>query len=276
MVFAQNTGRDREPLGKITDSRLGELSGLIVSRQSSSLFWTHNDSGDSARIFLIDDKAQTKITYLLEGVRGIDTEDIACFQRGGKNFVVLADIGDNRAVRKEVKLYIFEEPLWDGKMHHDIISAEAITQVTLRYEDGARDAEALFIDPLDLTGYIISKRDFQVGVYPFSLDNALVGQSLVLKRKFDLPMTFVTAADMTRDGAGLLIKNLTQVFYWERKRNETILQMLGRKPRTLTYQPEPQGEAICFGDLRGVFYTISERPLGLDAYLYRYYITPLH
>ncbi len=267
---AQHVDVVREPLGKVKDSRLNELSGLERSVKHPQCFWTHNDSGDSARFFLIDTLANLKATYRLEGINAIDIEDIAIYTHNGKTYLVLADIGDNLGRRKNVQLYIFEEPdVEEGRIDH-IISREQIRILTLTYPDKARDAEAIFVDPLDLTCYLIAKRDFHVGVYPIDIVNAKTETSLVLKKAFELPITFVTAASISTDGQYILVKNLTDIFFWKREEGSSIQNAVAKQPIRLCYTPEPQGEAICFDHKNSLFYTISERPLGLDAYLYRY------
>lgn len=267
---AQDLGANRESLGKITDSRLNELSGLVNSRKNSSLFWTHNDSGDSARIFLIDRKAKLKCIVALEGVHTVDAEDIAWFERDGRPYLILADIGDNHGQRPTIQLYIFEEPVWQEGRSHMVIPRSAIVQVSLRYDDKPRDAEAFFVDPLDKKGYLISKRDLQVGVYPIDFQQAEDGETLSISRALSLPMTFITAADIAADGSQILLKNIGQVFLWHRLGNASVIDVFRQLPNTVAYQAEPQGEAICFGHENHVFYTVSERPLGLDAYLYSY------
>jgi len=264
---------ERQALGKIKDSRLQELSGLISSFLYPNMFWVHNDSGDMSRIFLLDDKAQLKAVYTLAGVHTKDTEDIARFQRDGKSFLVLADIGDNRALREDIKIYIFKEPEWNRGQSEYIISEEAIHTIRLKYADKPRDAEAMFVDPVDGNGYIIAKRDLNVGVYPVVFNDR--DSTQILKPVVNLPLTFITSADISDDGHEVLLKNLTHVFLWKRKNHEPIKSLFARSFEQLSYDPEPQGEAICFGMENSVFYTISERPLGLDSYLYRYKIRPI-
>ncbi|WP_437921605.1 hypothetical protein [Sphingobacterium sp. LRF_L2] len=272
LVLGQEIATERVTLGKLKDSRLNELSGLIKSSKQSDMFWTHNDSGDSARIFLIDAKAQLKGIYYLEGTHLVDAEDIATFQKDGKSYLLVADIGDNQGKRKDIQLYVFEEPDWTSDQFIYHIPKKNIKRINMQYEDKARDAEAIFVDPLDLKAYLISKRDFQVGIYPIDLSADTKDRHFVLKPSLHLPLTFITAADISRDGSTILIKNLAQVFLWRRNAGKSIAETLGAKPETVVYTPEPQGEAICFDEKNTFFYTVSERPLGLDAYLYRYHI----
>lgn len=270
-INAQTYPAKREALGKVKASALAELSGIIPSQAYPDCFWTHNDSGDRAQLFLIDKKAELQGTYVLEDIDAIDIEDIARFTKDGKTYLVLADIGDNRAVRKHISLYIFEEPSWRAESRQYRIARADIQVLEMRYADKPRDAEALFIDPIDQQGYLVSKRDFQSQLYTFELaPNS--PQPQVVKAKLALPFTFITAADISANGRHLLMKNLTEIFYWPRPATLSIAEALAQPYTKIAYSPEPQGEAICFGDNPAVFFTISERPLGLDAYLYRYTI----
>ena len=40
--------------GKLDSDLITESSGLVKSRTQNNVFWTHNDSGDSARLFAVD------------------------------------------------------------------------------------------------------------------------------------------------------------------------------------------------------------------------------
>src|SRR5438477_556362 len=43
----------------LPDERIDESSGLAASRKYPGCLWTHNDSGDSARLFLLDAQGKT-------------------------------------------------------------------------------------------------------------------------------------------------------------------------------------------------------------------------
>ena len=257
----------QKALGEIIDKQLSELSGIISANQSS-YFWVHNDSGDDARIYLINKKGKLMCSYQLESIDVKDCEDIARVMINGKSFLILADIGDNRAHRKHVKLYIFPEPVYKDGDLSIVIPKRKIRTITLQYKDGPRDAEALFVDPIDRQLYIVSKRDFQSTVYKSNVFNDIKKNLSILTPVQKLPFTFVTSADISPSGDAVLIKNLTQIFYWKRKRSESIEETLSKKPISIPYEVEPQGEAIAFGLEGEGFYTVSERPFGLKSYLY--------
>ena len=270
-LAAQEIPVERTKIGNAVDHVLGELSGIIQSDAYPDKFWTHNDSGDLANIYLMNSKGELEGTYRLEGIDAEDMEDVAKYSLDGRTYLVLADIGDNRAKRKSISLYIFEEPKWEAGKTMYTIARDNIRVLHMQYADKARDAEAIFIDPVDLNCYLISKRDFHVGVYAFPILQA-ADAKLTLHRAFTLPFTFVTAADISRNGEAIVIKNLTSIYYWQRPQGASIRETLTKPYQLLAYSPEPQGEAICFDKDPTVFYTISERPFGLYAYLYRYII----
>ena len=70
------------------------------------------------------------------------------------------------------------------------------------------------------------------------------------------------------------MKNLTQIYYWQRPPNRSLKSLFRQDFKLLPYIPEPQGEALCFACQGPYFFTVSERPLGLDAYLYQYQLAP--
>ncbi|MDH5827279.1 hypothetical protein [Sphingobacterium faecium] len=264
---SKQTFKSQLALGEIIDKQLSEISGITYATQSS-YFWVHNDSGDGARIYLIDKECKLLCDYELEAIDVKDCEDMARVIISGKPYLILADIGDNRAIRTHIKLYIFPEPIYKSGDNAMLIAKKEIRTVTLRYSDGPRDAEALFIDPKDRQLYVISKRDFQSTVYKAVIFNDLKKNNALLSPIIKLPFTFVTSADISTSGDEILIKNLTEIFYWKRNRNESVEHTLSKKPTSIPYQVEPQGEAITFGGNEEGFYTISERPFGLKSYLY--------
>ena len=51
-----NFSKDRIAVsGVIKDSTLNEISGIVASRTNKNCYWVHNDSGDKAQIYLIND-----------------------------------------------------------------------------------------------------------------------------------------------------------------------------------------------------------------------------
>lgn len=269
-VVAQDTLQvSRVSKGKITSAELSEISGIIPSINNPGMFWVHNDSGDAARLFLIDSVANLKTSYTLEGIEAKDIEDIAWVELEGISYVVLADIGDNLANRAYISLYVFPEPHFSPSQKLDTIAQADVQIKHLNYSGKARDAESVFVDPRDKQFYLISKREFKSVLYTAPIFSTSTNH-LLLKPVLTLPFTFVTSADISPRGDAVLIKNLTSIFYWKLNDNDDLLKALKQPYFSIPYKVEPQGEAIAFNRVTNGFFTLSERPLGLDSYLYYY------
>ena len=135
-------------VAELSDRRIDEASGIAASRRTPGLFYIHNDSGDAARVFLVNREGETVVTLTLSGARHRDYEDIAIAPGSTpRTFdVCVADIGDNAAQREEVEIYRFAEV--DATAGADVIDVET-TVYRFRYEDGPRNAEGFVVHPLD-------------------------------------------------------------------------------------------------------------------------------
>ena len=82
----------------VAHPELTESSGLAVS-EDSSLVFSHNDSGDRARIFVFDRNGASKGQFNLAGADAIDWEDMCAFEIGSTRYLAVGDVGDNTARR---------------------------------------------------------------------------------------------------------------------------------------------------------------------------------
>ena len=254
------------PLGRV-DQRLKEASGLVASANNPGLLWTLNDSGNPAEVFLIDDHGRIQLVCKLDDIQNRDWEDIAigAGPEKGKNYLYVADIGDNQARFDFKYIYRFEEPLWTKEKEQVITRIDTLV---IRMPDGPRDAETLLIDPLNYDLFIISKREQAVGLYhaPFPFER----DTLLLNKVSTLPMTQIVAGSMSTDGQELLLKDYDNIYYWKRSDKESLVQVLARKPIELSYEREQQGEAISWSLDATAFYTLSESTKEKDADLIVY------
>lgn len=152
---------DATPVVRLADPRITESSGLAASLRHPGVVWTHNDSGDSARLFAVDlASGATVATVRLAGAPARDWEALAAVREAdGTPVLWVGDIGDNAGGWPFVRLYRVEEPaeLSDGEVPW--------TAYRVRYEDGPRDAEALLADPRTGRLSIVSKQVSGAGVY---------------------------------------------------------------------------------------------------------------
>src|SRR5206468_183531 len=98
--------------GTVTAPALTELSGIAASRANPGVLYVHNDSGDTARFFAIDQAGALLAEFDLPGVTAVDWEDIAVGPcgAGGGSCVYLGDIGDNNLTRSDYAVYRVREP----------------------------------------------------------------------------------------------------------------------------------------------------------------------
>jgi hypothetical protein len=263
--------------GNLQDKELNEISGIAASGIKDSVYYVHNDSGDTSRFFSISPEGKLISTIYYKGTpaakQGVfDCEDIAVGPGpdAKKSYVYIADIGDNGGARKFVTIYrIAEQPslLKDTNVH------ATATPLHLKYPDGPKDAEAMMIDSQQKLIYIVSKRSDTVRIYTAPLaiktnDTVTMTYRTKLFFKGFKPFKWITAADISKDGKQVLVKSYEKVYYWKRDGAEPIWQTMQRKPEEPNYQQEKQGEAIGFtADGKG-YYTVSEGVFS-PVYYYR-------
>jgi hypothetical protein len=256
--------------GIVKDNKIREASGLVASVNNPGMLWTHNDSGNNADIFLINDKGEIKCTVHLSDIKNRDWEDIALGSgpEEGKQYIYIGEIGDNNAAYKEKILYRLEEPLIADGVTDTTLTK--IDKIQFKLPDGSRDTEALILDPVSKNFYIFSKRESQVNLYKLP-DTLSTTETMTAERILEgLPYTLIVAADVSEDGSEILAKTYDKVFYWKRLPGETVEEVIKRTPETLPYSSEPHGESIAFSRTGDGYYTISERKKKMPQHLFFY------
>ena len=256
------------PSQYILDSHeLNEASGLAASQKTPGILFAHNDSGNEAIVYVINEKAMLAAKIILREITNHDWEDIAVGPElsSHKSCIYVADTGDNNAKRSYVSIYRFAEPA----LEDTLIYVTNVDEIKIQYEDGPRDLEAMFVDPITTDIYLISKREEKVGVYlvkyPYSLQDINVAT-----KETTLPFSFVTAADISADGRQILVKTYTALYRYHRKKNQSIVSALMGKAKQLPYYLEPQGEAIAWDHEAKSYFSLSESPSGKPASLIHY------
>ena len=252
--------------GEIENAEINEASGLAAGLNNPNMLWTHNDSGDKARIFLLNEMGKFKGEFILEGLKNRDWEDIASGPGPdtNKNYLYLANIGDNRAVHKLNYIYRIEEPTL-GQDENVIQNYDVITYI---YPDGQRDAESMFLDPQTMDIYVLSKRESNIGIYRAAYPQPL-NEIITLEKLGVIPYNNTVAADITAMGDQIITKTYDAIYYWQRN-GETIAELLQKEPQEVPYLVEPQGESIAWKKDGSGFFTLSEEPKGQEAVLYFY------
>lgn len=234
-----------KPFSKIKNDKIDESSGIVKSKKYEDIFWTHNDSGDKARIFAIRKDGTLVKEVFVKDAKNIDWEDIT-FDNSGK--IVIADIGNNRNARKDLTLYFVEEPNIFSNSEKQM-TVEISKKIQVVYPDQKEfpplrkeknfDCEAIFLAEGKL--YFLSKNRGNRKTKLYSLPNFFDEfQTLELLEEFETDSQ-VTAADYQN---GELLVLCYEYLYLFRKEGERFL--------TQNYEKVlielDQCEAICFDD----------------------------
>lgn len=255
-------------MAQLNNDDLKEISGIASSVVNPKHLWAHNDAGNKAEIYLLNENLDVKMTCELSGVENRDWEDIAVGPGPdpGKSYVYLGEIGDNDAVNREKYIYRFEEPVLSDGSSKKIISE--FDKITFRLDGSIKDTETLLIDPRTKNLYVVTKRENPV--YLYELKYPYENEVNVAEKLFSLPMTRIVGGDFSRDGLKMLLKNDDVIFYWEASSSESVIEKMKSPAQSVPYEKEPQGEAIAWAHDDSGFYTLSEKPKKKDVYLYFY------
>ncbi|WP_194776762.1 hypothetical protein [Pararhodonellum marinum] len=260
--------------------KISEASGLAWSYRNPGMIWTHNDSGNTNMLFLLNaETGEIVTTYRIGGTVNIDWEDIEVSYgpMEGETYIYLADTGDNNKRRPEYTIYRFPEPVFDTAHEGEIVTLNEleIDRIIFRFPDGSHDTEGMLVDPFTKDIFLATKRDvvsmLYVAPYPQTVE-----ERFTLYKAGEFSFRETSAATCSLSGEKVLIKNRQEIFYWERNDGESMVEMLARTPIRAPYIGEPQGEAICF-DPDYNYFTLSEAlNSSNDPILYKYYYQPLN
>jgi hypothetical protein len=223
-------GERAEVLLRIGDPRVVESSGLAASRRHAGVLWTHNDSGDAARLFAVGRDGRVLATLRLAGVRARDWEALAVGRdERGEPALFAGDIGDNQGVWPWVTVYRVAEP---ARLRDATVRAQ---RYRLRYPDGPRDAEALLVDPRGNRLYLASKDE--AGGRLYQAPATLRADRANLLRRVRRVPSLVTDGAFSPDGRLLVLRDYGTAH---------VYAAPGRRLASVPLPLQPQGESIAF------------------------------
>ncbi|MFN7150218.1 MAG: hypothetical protein ACK4V6_12155, partial [Microthrixaceae bacterium] len=201
-----------------------ESSGLARSNYKRKVLFTHNDSGDSARIFAVGNNGSTRAVLTIKGANAYDWEDIST---GPDRTLWIGDIGDNGRSRQKVDVYRITEP---KRLRTRSVRS---TRYSFAYPDRARDAEGLMVHPRTGRLFIITKSESGAGIYraPRKLSKSKLNR---LKRVGSAPAK-VTAASFSRNGKRFALGTYT---------SSHIYTSIGSTARVVPMPSRRQGESL--------------------------------
>jgi hypothetical protein len=181
-------------IGRLDDPTLIESSGLVASRSTPGILWSHNDSGTPADLYCMGLDGASCGRWAVAGAANRDWEDIAAGPGPDPrvDFLYIGDIGDNVHAFSSITVYRIPEPAISG-VKVDPITARAEALV-LKYPDGPHDAEALLVHPVTGAIYVITK-GADTGVYKASASST--GSAPTILEKIAHLSLFANFADVT-------------------------------------------------------------------------------
>lgn len=263
--------------GLIVDPQLDEISGLAASRAHPDTFWMLNDGGNAPAIYAVSRRGRRLATLRIAGVENTDWEDIAAFALAGRNYLLIADTGDNGGLRKTLQLHVVLEPttLADA-------TVKPVWSMAFRWPDGPRDCEAVAVDVVHGQVLLITKKRQPPQLFALPLrpgDSSLqvahllgsmtgVPQADAQERRANPRLarlrSYITAADVAPDGHALAVLTYDDLLVYPRGRNETWLSAASRPPRVYPLPWLPQAEALGWSaDSHGLYASgeVSPAPL---------------
>lgn len=243
-------------VGLLDYKEINESSGIVASRTTPGLYWTHNDSGDGPFIYAFDNQGGHKGVWRVTGATARDWEDIAAGPgpERGTNYLYIGDIGDNKGKRLELTVYRVPEPVITpgdaASTKSKPQSTRDLEAIRLRYPDGKHDAEALLVHPVTGNIYIITKVEFANSVI-YEADAPLdTGEATTLVRVGELTVPglfggMITAGDISPDGRRIVLCDYAQGYEIVLPDTRGDFNLIWKQPlRPIALGERKQGEAI--------------------------------
>jgi len=257
--------------GKIKSKDITESSGLAASRCQNNVLWTHNDSGDDAFIYGINASGDNLGTWRVPNAKNNDWEDIAAYKdKGGKCFIYIGEIGNNKPRGRDHTVYRIPEPLVtpdnaSSTRKDPLFTANAET-VLFSYPDYDQDAETLMVNPKTADIYVLTKRiSGPAGIYRVKPNFG--GQDVQKADKIAeisvpaIPNGLLTGGDISPDGRRVIICDYAQAYELVLPETSVNFDDIWKQtPEIVNLGERRQGEAVTYNvDGTSIFATSEGR-----------------
>lgn len=270
-------------------AELHETSGLAVSRTNPGVVWSHNDSGNDPVLYALDLSGRVIGAVRVRNAANQDWEDMSsgpCPRTVGDaarqsaeaaSCLYIGDIGDNLWRRRELTVYIVEEPmLGDAGELPDTVRSRSFK---FRYSRRADDSEALAVDEQGDVLIVTKGLAGVPGFFRISADQVAQalesGDTLVAEHEMNFPVRtehdvarLVTGAAFAPDGRTLAVRTYHEVLFFRRSASATGGDWEPAGAPCFLGDAEPQGEAIDYLSEDTLLLT-SERARGRAAHMHR-------
>lgn len=213
MLLAGPASEGVERVGHFDDPRLGEVSGICLSRAARQVAWVHNDSGNPPALFAVRLDGSLVRSYRV-GVPNLDWEDIAS---DGAGHLYLGDTGNNGLHLPIRAIHRLDEPDLEAP------PAELLpVKHSIYYKfgpEGRFDAEGLVIDgdtALLVAKYLDGR---EPDLFAVPIDRAAPWTRPVVPKRVGVLPGFrepATGASLSTDGRRLAVCSLAVARVYER------------------------------------------------------------
>ena len=275
MLLVSGCSPAQEPpstvVGRLQNAKIDEASGLARSQRYPDVFWVANDDGPSV-LYAIDGTGKDLGRITIKDASNRDWEDLASFTLDDTPYLVAADIGDNSGKRKDVRLYIIEEP----EAGDDKVKPEWHIEFT--YPEGPRDAESVAVDVENERVLVLTKRDVPALLYALPLrpgtneridaERLGVVDSLPQPSRSDLEFASranswhwqPTGMDISDNGSRAVILTYGGVYLYRRAPGQDWTAALQQTPEIVSRSRNRQAESVAFDAVgESVLITIEQR-----------------
>lgn len=247
-------------LGAVKEPKLSEISGLNVSSINPDTVWLVDD-GKSETIFATSFHGKVKCEIKFDG-KVKDIEDLSFAESPqGDSYIIVSDSGDNDNERDYVQLLAIKEPILDPKRKFKLKVTPSF-KAKIYYPDKAHDFEALVWDPNSGDFFLFSKEKKHSKVFKVSGKKFWGGNpSLMASSVCRIPFQSVSAADISRDGKWIILRNEKLGAIWNLSRAPMQYVLKGRPFARVAVRGEDQGsngESIGFIPSASAYITVSE------------------
>ena len=247
----------------LANEAVRESSGLAASRAQPGLLWTLNDSGNPPHLYATNHHGDDLARCEIKEIGNRDWEDLAAFTLDSVDYLLIAEVGDNKAQHDLVVLHIIPEPSFPSASDQPLTAAVTI-RIPFRYQDGPRDCEAVAVDPHRREIILISKALPVAYVYVLPLLTSTPAEPLTAERVGTVMLPLVTGMDISPDGRGAIVGTYGDAYEYIRRDGQSWADALAQPPRRLDLPRVPQCEAICYSlDGRAIHLTSERLPTPL-------------
>ena len=257
VILPETRPQKLRAVGILSFRPIEESSGLVRSRTWPEIYWTHNDSGNQARIFAVringsivkPERVKDKEYNgsQVSGARNIDWEDIALDAEGN---LYIGDFGNNWNARRDLGVYVLKEP-----NPFEQTDALVLRRIPFEFPDQKQypppkernyDVEALFFANNRL--YILTKNrgNTKTRLYRFAPIVPDRINRLIFLGEFNTREK-VTAADISPDENRLAVLTYEAIWMFERTSMDSESWLNGRV-WWLPIKNCSTCEGVCFSD----------------------------